>query len=111
MDFANFTMVPKWVLVLTKAKLLGHNTDSTKPPQWLAMGPKGAKGKTNLLRCCPASCYCAAACFHSLSTHTHTHRECVQCVACECRVCVLRVATGLVSVVTYVWSGVFFLLL
>jgi hypothetical protein len=29
MDFANFTMVPKWVLVLTNAKLLGHNNDST----------------------------------------------------------------------------------
>jgi len=32
----------------------------------------------------------------------------VQIVACECRVCVLRVATGLVSVVTYVWSEGFF---
>ncbi len=84
MDFANFTMVPKWVLVLTKAKLLGHNTDSTKPPQWLAMGPKGAKGKTNLLRCCPASCYCAAVRCRLLSlwpghTHTQTEGMCADC--------------------------------
>jgi hypothetical protein len=91
MDFANFTMVPKWVLVLTKAKLLGHNKDSTKPPQWLAMGPKRAKGKTNLLRCCALTFAFTLAC-----PHTQRQRECVRCVNCECSCvfvyvfCVLR---------------------
>jgi hypothetical protein len=92
-------------------KLLGHNNDSTKPPQWLAMGPKGAIGKTYYIAVRPhaTALQCAVACFHSgLAAHTRRQKECVQCVACECRVCVLRVTTGLVGVVMYIWSGLFF---
>jgi hypothetical protein len=46
MDFTNFTTVPEWVQVLTKAKLPGLDNQSTQPPQWFALGPGGAKGKT-----------------------------------------------------------------
>jgi len=46
MDFTNFTTVPEWVQVLTKAKLPGHVSESTQPPQWFALGPEGTKGKT-----------------------------------------------------------------
>jgi hypothetical protein len=93
MDFANVSMVPKWVLVLTKAKLLGHNNDSTKPPQWLAMGPKGQpKGKqTDYVAVRPHATALPLA-FTLAWPHTHTQTEgmCAVCrlrVSCMCSAC------------------------
>jgi hypothetical protein len=46
MDFTNFTTVPEWVQVLTKAKLPGHDNQSIQPPQWFTLGPEGSIEKT-----------------------------------------------------------------
>jgi hypothetical protein len=101
MDFTNFTTVPEWVQVLTKAKLPGHDNQSTQGSLWDQREPKGKLATLPsgllLLRCRLLLLW---------PSHTHTHtcrqRECVQCVDCKCHVCVLRVAMGLTSVVAYV---------
>jgi hypothetical protein len=97
------------VQVLTEPKLPGHDNQSTQPPQWFVLGPEGAKGKTCDVAVRPLATVLPLA-FALAWPHAHTcrQRECVQCVDCECRVCVLRVATGLVNVVAYVWNGLFF---
>jgi len=54
-------------------KLLGHNNDSTKPPQWLAMGPKGAIGKTYYIAVRPRAIALLLA-FTLAWPHTHADR-------------------------------------
>jgi hypothetical protein len=72
MDFTNFTTVPEWVQVLTKAKLPGHDNQSTQPPQWFALGAEGAKGKTCDVAVRPLGTALPLA-FALAWPHTHTH--------------------------------------
>jgi hypothetical protein len=72
MDFTNFTTVVDWVQVLTKAKLPGRDNQSIQPPQWFALGPGGAKGKTCDGAVRPHATALPLA-FTLAWPHTHTH--------------------------------------